>query len=115
MIKLQFQPKPNEVQKVQYKDNPFAVEEQLNCLSLFLSSTVIPECRARVPNEWFVNERCTGRCRCRLSGMVCVSLCGQMRVKCSSDAQVETYDQPMDDVDRCTCKRERCVKKVGVW
>jgi len=76
---------------------------------------VIPECRGRVPNEWFINEKCTGRCRCRLSGIVCVSLCAQMRVKCSSDAEMETYDQPMDDVGRCTCKRERCVEKIGVW
>lgn len=73
---------------------------------------VIEECRSKIPNELFINENCTGRCRCRLSGIACVSLCPPMKVKCSSDAEKETYKQP---IGHCACDRERCVKKeVGV-
>lgn len=75
---------------------------------------VRPECINRLPNKWFINDSCSARCRCRFGGIACVSLCPPMIVECSSDMEKESYDEPMDDKGRCSCKRERCVAKVGV-
>ncbi|XP_022781312.1 otogelin-like [Stylophora pistillata] len=74
---------------------------------------VLPECKNRAPKEWFINDSCTGRCRCQYGGIACVSLCPPMVVKCPSSMEEEAYDHPVDNTGKCTCKRRRCVSKVG--
>lgn len=76
---------------------------------------VLPECKNRAPKEWFINDSCTGRCRCQYGGIACVSLCPPMVVKCPSSMEEEAYDHPVDNTGKCTCKRRRCVSKVGAW
>lgn len=74
---------------------------------------ILPECRNRNLNEWFVNDSCTGRCKCTGTGIACVSLCPLMAVRCSPDTEKEYYEQPIGEEGKCTCKRERCAAKIG--
>ncbi|CAH3018027.1 unnamed protein product [Porites evermanni] len=78
---------------------------------------VLPECVGRASGEYFIDSKCTGRCRCMKggTGIMCSSLCPPAFVRCSLGEEKEYYDQPMDLDQRCYCKRERCVAKIGAW
>lgn len=76
---------------------------------------VLPECVGRASGEYFIDSKCSGRCRCMEggTGIACSSLCPPVFVRCSPGEEKEYYDQPIDLDQRCYCKRERCVAKIG--
>lgn len=71
----------------------------------------LKQCGKDKLNKWFFNGDCSGRCKCTLGGISCVSLCPPIAVRCSPGMEKITFRLPMDEDATCTCPREKCVER----
>ncbi|KAK2553374.1 hypothetical protein P5673_025351 [Acropora cervicornis] len=71
----------------------------------------LKQCGKDKLNKWFFNGDCSGRCKCTVGGISCVSLCPPIAVRCSPGMEKITFRLPMDEDATCTCPREKCVER----